>query len=151
MKNILNEKDYLEIKRRIHELSETNTRLWGEMEIQEMLVHCTRQLKLAVGEISSNKQGSLFLRSKLGKWLLFSNMAWPKGADTPAEMNKKKASFSLTDFETEKNELLNYLEKVRKLKSLKAHPFFGELNRKEWMRLIYKHIDHHLKQFGNQK
>ncbi|WP_424351099.1 DUF1569 domain-containing protein [Lutimonas sp.] len=28
------------------------------------------------------------------------------------------------------------------------HPFFGELNREEWARLVYKHLDHHLKQFG---
>jgi hypothetical protein len=151
MKNILNEVDYLEIKRRIQKLSETNTRLWGEMEIQEMLVHCTRQLELAVGEISSDQQGSSFLRSKLGKWLIFSTVPWPKGADTPAEMNAKIASFSLTDFETEKKKLLNYLEKARLHTSLKAHPFFGELNRKEWTRLIYKHLDHHLKQFGNRK
>lgn len=150
MKNILNEEDSLEIKRRIQKLSETNTPLWGKMEIQEMLVHCTRQLKLAVGEISSNQQGSSFLRSKLGKWLLFSIVPWPKGADTPAEMNAEIASFSLTDFETEKNELLNYIDKVREHTSLKTHPFFGELNMKDWARLIYKHLDHHLKQFGSQ-
>lgn len=149
MKNILNEEDSLEIKRRIQKLSEKNTPLWGKMNIQEMLVHCTIQLKLALGEISSKQQGSSFLRSKLGKWLLFSNVPWPKGAVTPAEMNAEIASFSLSDFETEKNELLNYIDKVREHTSLKTHPLFGELNMKDWARLIYKHLDHHLKQFGS--
>ena len=150
MKNILNEADYSEIRNRIQIVSGSDIRLWGKMEIQQMIVHCTRQLKLAVGEISSNQQGSSFLRSKLGKWLLFSNIPWPKGADTPDEMSAEIASFSLTDIETEKRELLSYLEKVREQKLLKTHPFFGELNRKEWARLIYKHLDHHLKQFGNR-
>ena len=52
--------------------------------------------------------------------------------------------------ETGKKELLNYLERVRQQKNLNEHPFFGELNRKEWARLTYKHLDHHLKQFGNR-
>jgi hypothetical protein len=52
MKNILNEADYVEITNRIQNLSETNTRLWGKMDMQQMLLHCTTQLKLALGEIS---------------------------------------------------------------------------------------------------
>ena len=149
MKNILNEADYVEITNRIQNLSETNTRLWGKMDIQQMLLHCTTQLKLALGEISQKLQGPSLMRSKLGKWLLFSNIPWPKGAETPTEMNPETASFSLTDIETEKRELLDYLEKVRQQTHLKSHPFFGELNMKEWARLVYKHLDHHLKQFGS--
>jgi hypothetical protein len=149
MKNILNEADYSEITNRVQGLSETNVRRWGDMEIHQMLFHCTTQLKLALGEISHKQQGASFMRSKLGKWLLFSNIPWPKGTETPVEMNVDIASYSHTDIETGKRELLNYLEKVRQQAHLKAHPFFGELNRKEWARLIYKHFDHHLKQFDS--
>lgn len=149
MKNILNEADYVEITNRIQNLSETNTRLWGNMDMQQMLSHCTTQLKLALGEISHKQQGPSLMRSKLGKWLLFSMIPWPKGAETPTEMNVEIASFSLADIEIEKRELLDYLEKVRQQAHLKAHPFFGALNRKEWARLVYKHLDHHLKQFGS--
>ena len=150
MKNILNDANYSEIRNRIQTLSATNPRRWGKMEIQQMLVHCIRQLKLAVGEISSDAQGASFLRTGLGKWILFSSIPWPKGAETPVEMNAQLGSFSLTDIEIEKRELLDYLEKVREQEQLMPHPFFGELNRKEWARLIYKHLDHHLKQFGSR-
>ena len=149
MKNILNEKDYSEIKDRIQKLSAANIRRWGKMDIQQMLVHCTTQLKLAVGEIPSQIQGPSFMRSGLGKWILFSNIPWPKGATTPAEMNAQLAHFSLVDIETEKKELLLYLEKAKEKEKLQPHPFFGNLNRKEWARLIYKHLDHHLKQFSS--
>lgn len=149
MKNILNEADYVEITNRIQNLSETNSRLWGNMNMQQMLSHCTTQLKLALGEISHKQQGPSLMRSKLGKWLLFSMIPWPKGAETPTEMNVEIASFSLADIEIEKRELLDYLAKVRQQAHLKAHPFFGALNRKEWARLVYKHLDHHLKQFGS--
>ena len=150
MKNVLNETDYSEIKDRVQKLSSSSSRLWGKMEMEQMLIHCTTQLKLALGEISSNQQGASFLRSKLGKWMLFSTIPWPKGAETPTQMNAEITSFAITDIETEKRELLNYLEKVRQEPQLKTHPFFGELSRGEWARLIYKHLDHHLKQFGNR-
>ena len=149
MKNILNDKDYSEIKERIKDLSVASIRRWGKMDMQQMLVHCTVQLKLAVGEIPSETQGPSFMRSRLGKWILFSNIPWPKGASTPAEMNAQLAHFSPTDIEIEKKELLEYLEKIKDKDQLHQHPFFGNLNQKEWGRLIYKHLDHHLKQFSS--
>ena len=79
MKNVLNETDYSEIRNRIQNLSGASTRLWGKMDIQQILLHCTTQLKLAVGEISSHQQYPSFMRSGLGKWILFSSMPWPKG------------------------------------------------------------------------
>ena len=149
MKNILSEKDYAEIKNRIQALSAASTRRWGKMDLPQMLAHCTMQLKLAIGEVSANTQGPSFMRSGLGKWMLLSVVPWPKGAQTPTEMNAGIARFSVTDIETGKSDLLNYLEKAKQQEQLKPHPFFGKLNRDEWARLIYKHLDHHLKQFSS--
>jgi hypothetical protein len=149
MKNILKESDYAEIRERIMALSATSPRKWGRMDLQQMLVHCTVQLKLAVGEISSRRQGPSLMRSGLGKRILFSNLPWPKGATTPKEMNVETNDFLLTDLETEKRNLLNYLDKAKGQEQFEPHPFFGHLNREEWSRLIYKHLDHHLKQFGS--
>lgn len=89
------------------------------------------------------------MRTGLGKWLIFSNLPWPKGAKTPKEMNVATNNFLLTAIEIEKKDLLNYLEKVKSQDQLYPHPFFGNLNKDEWSRLIYKHLDHHLKQFGS--
>lgn len=130
MKNILNEKDYSEIKDRIQMLSAASTRRWGKMDMQQMLVHCTIQLKLAVGGIPSHTQGPFFMRSGLGKWILFSNMPWPKGATTPAEMNAEIGNFSLSDIETEKKELLHYLEKAKRKRTSKATSLFWEPQQK---------------------
>ncbi|MCA0390144.1 MAG: DUF1569 domain-containing protein [Bacteroidetes bacterium] len=30
----------------------------------------------------------------------------------------------------------------------REHPYFGNLSKKQWSRLAYIHINHHLKQFG---
>lgn len=149
MKNILNETNYAEIKNRIQALSGASARRWGKMDLQQMIVHCTMQLKMAVGEVSTQTQGPSSMRSGLGKGILLSTIPWPKGAQTPGEMNADLAKFSLTDIDTEKIDLLGYLEKAKAQEQLKPHPFFGKLSRNEWARLIYKHLDHHLKQFSS--
>jgi Protein of unknown function (DUF1569) len=136
------------LRERILSLSAASTRKWGKMDLQQMLVHCTAQLKLAVGEMTSQMQGPALMRTGLGKWILFSVLPWPKGSMTPIEMKAEANRSLITDIDTGKGILLSYLEKTRNLESLKPHPFFGSLNRDEWARLIYKHLDHHLKQFG---
>lgn len=148
MKNINNEIDYTEIANRVKLLSNANVRKWGRMSLQQMLVHCTAQLKMALGEITATPQGPFMMRTSLGKWIAFSAIPWPKGSNTPNEMNVEKNVFFYTDIEAEKNDLLNYLENVKFSETLKPHPFFGALSKREWGRLVYKHVDHHLKQFS---
>lgn len=147
MKTILNPTDLLNLKERINALSLSSKRKWGTMTVEEMAVHCTKQLQLALGEIPSVPQGSALMRTALVKWISFSALPWPKGSMTPNEMNKDKNSFQLKEIETEKSELINHLDKVIQASTLFPHPFFGTLSRKEWGQLIYKHIDHHLQQF----
>ena len=148
MKNINNVIDYAEIVDRVKLLSNVNVRKWGKMTLQQMLVHCTTQLQLALGEIAFKQQGSFMMRTAIGKWIAFSNIPWPKGSNTPNEMNAEINNFILSDIEIEKMELLTYLSKVLKASQLSPHPFFGMLSQKEWGKLIFKHIDHHLKQFS---
>ncbi len=148
MKNINDLSAHHEIINRVRLLSSANIQLWGKMNLQQMLAHCTTQLKLALGEVSSTKQGSFVMRSTIGKWIAFSNIPWPKGSNTPNEMNVEKNHFVLTDIESEKKELLTHLNRIKDAYQLSPHPFFGSLSRKEWGQLIYKHLDHHLKQFS---
>lgn len=148
MKNINDQSDFEHIVTRVKFLSTANIRQWGKMDLQQMLVHCKAQLKIALGEIKTTPQGSFMMRTVLGKWIAFSNIPWPKGANTPNKMNVEKNSFEFTGIENEKKELLAYLARVKLAPQLMPHPFFGALSPKEWGRLIFKHIDHHLKQFS---
>jgi hypothetical protein len=53
-------------------------------------------------------------------------------------------------FATEKNNLLGYIDKFSDPKSIKTtrHSFFGNLTTEEWGKFMYKHLNHHLTQFG---
>ena len=56
------------------------------------------------------------------------------------------------DFDKEKNRLINYLSKTQELGEVhfnnKEYRSFGPLTVIEWNNMFYKHLDHHLKQFG---
>ena len=56
------------------------------------------------------------------------------------------------DFEAEKNRIINYIEKTQQLGAThfqnKESHSFGRLTETEWNIMMYKHLDHHLRQFG---
>lgn len=149
MQNIFNTKDYEAIVKRIQTLSQNSQQQWGTMGVAEMLEHCSLQLKLALSEVEgAKKEGSFILRTKLGRWLGLYGPPWQKGTVTPLQMNIKKQSLNVKSFEDERNQLLHYVSQVLVKNDFKEHPFFGKLNKKDWGRLIWKHLDHHLRQFN---
>ena len=56
------------------------------------------------------------------------------------------------DFEPEKKRLINYINKTQQLGEKhfdkRESNSFGELTKTEWNNMLYKHLDHHLSQFG---
>jgi hypothetical protein len=55
------------------------------------------------------------------------------------------------DFEVIKNELITNFSRFQsgfETISCKKHPFWGYMTADEWNNLHWKHIDHHLRQFG---
>jgi hypothetical protein len=66
-------------------------------------------------------------------------------------MNQQYFGTASADIETEKTNLVELLKQVRALPDdsiLQPHPMYGKLNRKQWGRFMYVHLDHHLRQFG---
>ena len=56
------------------------------------------------------------------------------------------------DFEVEKSRLIDYLRRTQELGENyfngRESLSFGRLNKQEWSNMFYKHLDHHLNQFG---
>ena len=147
--NIYNPQDYQTIIRRIEALSESKQRKWGTMTIGQMLQHCSRQLQSGLGELEYTQlEGSPLLRTGLVRWLALYAMPWSKGLPTASKMNMKKQGIVADDFQAERENLLSLLARIQEEPNLQPHPLFGTLGQKDWGRLIWKHLDHHLKQFG---
>jgi hypothetical protein len=134
-----------EIINRINKLTPDTKPLWGKMTVAQMMAHCIEGFRSAYGEIKLK-------RSFIG--ILFGGMAKksvmgdkPFKRDLPTDKN-----FIIRyerNFEEEKNKLTAYVKKfeVRAL-TKDTHPFFGKMTTDEWDKLMVKHLDHHLRQFG---
>lgn len=134
---------------RINSLSPSSKALWGKMNVSQMLAHCQIPLKVAHGE-TKIKRGLLsilfgtFVKNKLTKD--------DKAFDRNLPTNKKLIIIDEREFETEKHDLISLVEKFHQLGpnglTKHPHPFFGRMNEREWDTLQWKHLDHHLRQFG---
>ncbi len=146
MKNIFDNQTYEELLKRINSLSNISSRLWGRMEVAQMLHHSQAPFNIMLDHNNYNLKSN-FLAKTFFKKTMYSDKHWARNLPTvPA--------FKVTedkDFKTEKAALLRLLEEAHNKKSakkIKPHPVFGEFTKEEWGKLQFKHLDHHLRQFG---
>jgi Protein of unknown function (DUF1569) len=152
MKNLRNAKDKEEIARRVDSLRPDSPRLWGKMSAHQMICHLSDGFRLYMGEKKVAPAGGMY-PSKVLRWTaLWAPMQWPHGFKTMPELDQQAgAGTPPVEFATDVRELQNLLEDfVRQPRdfSWPAHPHFGEMSERDWMRLAYLHADHHLRQFG---
>lgn len=138
------------INKRLESLSENDKAAWGKMNVSEMLAHLNDAVRIALGMKSCEVKANWYTRYIMFPMAVYVLPSWPKGADTAPEMQTGKLGSKPKDFYTELGTLLKLLETLeeREGSKLHAHPLFGKLNKSEWIALLKKHIDHHLKQFG---
>jgi Protein of unknown function (DUF1569) len=135
---------------RINRLNENTAAQWGKMNVAQMLAHCSVTYEM----IFENKhQAPNFLVKFILKTFVKKRLT---DATTPYEKNSGTApAFVIKgerNFEEEKKRLIDYLQRTQVLGEKhfdgKQSLSFGNLTQKEWSNLMYKHIHHHLTQFG---
>jgi hypothetical protein len=149
MKNIFSSEVCEEIIARINQLSVQSTPEWGKMNVAQMLAHCNVTYEL-VFENKHPKPNALvrFLLKVIVKNYVVSDKPFKRSSQTsPAFIIANDR-----DFETEKSRLIDYINQAQKLGSAyfdgKVSHSFGALKATEWNNMFYKHLEHHLKQFG---
>ena len=151
MKNILNEKDKATLLNRINSISENDKGLWGEMNVNQMVCHITDQLRISINEIKTVYIGTI-LKETLLKRLVLLGMPIPKGkAETAREIKQGDGGTPPTNLRNDIKSLIyeiNKFDSKFKQTQITKHPTFGNMGKKEWARLVYIHINYHLKQFG---
>ena len=143
MRTLLQPNDYKYVLTRLNALNGSETRLWGTMTVSQMLAHCRKQIEMALGEIPSKP---MFPRpiQWLSKITFGYYIPWSKNLVTAAEM----VSNEDVAFDTEHEKLLSIISEFMEAKELFPHPIFGNLTKEDWGLIIYKHLDHHFRQFG---
>jgi hypothetical protein len=135
-----------ELARRVASLLPNATPRWGRMSVDQMLHHCNLVLLEALGEYTPARSIK-GLPQALVRWAIL-NAPWGKGAPTRPDM--RIAEGEHYDFAQEKARCLSLLE--RNLAKPMDAPWPRSANfpmtGRHWSQLQYKHLNHHLTQFG---
>lgn len=123
-------------------------RKWGKMDVAQMLAHCQAPLRVALGDLRLKRSLVGVLFGRLAKKKLLAPAPWQPGMPTAPE-------FKITDqrqFGEERTRLIALLRRLGEggpaALTRDPHPFFGPLTTAEWDALQWRHLDHHLRQFG---
>jgi transposase InsO family protein len=131
------------------QLRPESERLWGRMNAAQAVAHCSAGLELAAGD---RKPPRVLMGRIMGR--IIKPMAL--GNDEPMRRNSPTVKDLVVqdkrDLGTERERLSGLIDRFAAAgpKGCTAHPhsFFGRLTPEEWATLMYKHLDHHLRQFG---
>lgn len=148
MESIFNPDGNKNLIERIEKLTPITLSEWGVMTVSQMLEHCQQPIKVSRGELHLKQNLFSILFGKMIKKQLMRPQPFKQGLPTVKQF---KISHE-PDFEQSKKELLEMIDDfVRNGHSaikVDKHPFFGKMSMEEWDTLHWKHLDHHLKQFG---
>ncbi len=152
VKNLFDSSLAGDTKRRIMELHPDSQRLWGSMTVAQALAHCTSGFEMAMGVITPKRaQFPANVMGVLIKPLVFGNDK-PIRRNSPSSPELFSADPTRCDFERERGCLIAAIDRFATegaaCCSQHPHPFFGPLKPQHWAILMYKHVDHHLRQFG---
>jgi hypothetical protein len=147
--NIFNITESNKLIGRINNLSETSTPTWGKMNAAQMLAHCNVTYEM-VYEDTHPKPNALirFILKKMIKNKIVNETPYTHNSKTAPQFIIKATK----DFAMEKVRLVEHINKTQSLgenyfDNKESHSF-GPLTKTEWNNMFYKHLDHHLKQFG---
>lgn len=130
-------------------LKADSTPQWGKMNVAQMLAHCCVPYEMALDNLH---QPEPWLIRKLLKMFAKETVVGTKPYKKGTPTGKAFQVSENQNFEDQKNRLIQYLratqEKGISYFEGKAQLNFGILTGNQWNNMFYKHLDHHLKQFG---
>jgi hypothetical protein len=152
MKNLFDPILVEDTKQRILQLRLESERQWGSMAVAQTLAHCTSSIEMAMGVIQAKR--APFPANLLGpliKPLVFRDDK-PLRRNSPSSPELFSTDPTQCELQRERSRLIaaidSFASQGAACCSRNPHPFFGPLKPEQWAILMYKHVDHHLRQFG---
>ncbi len=148
MNNLYKQADVEGILERLEKLTPDAQRLWGKMNVNQMLAHCNVAIETAMGR---NFPKRILIGRLIGSFIkpgVLSERHLAKNSPT----DKNYIIPDNREFEVEKVKATALIKQFSEDGPAKctthSHPFFGQFTPEEWAILQWKHFDHHLRQFG---
>ncbi len=145
VKNLFDPQVKQDIINRINKLTPESQRQWGKMDVAQMLAHVQVPMGVALGKNKVKPHPVMGLIGPLFKKKLYGPLPFKHGLPT----DKSFVMADQKEFEKEKVLLLQMIKDFSEPNlSNERHPFFGRLTHEQWSKGTWKHLDHHLRQFG---
>jgi len=147
MPTVFDETPRRSLLRRFNSLRPEATPLWGKMDAHRMVCHCAVALRLSL-----HPEGEIRPRGALARWplnwLVIHVVPWPKGK---AEAPRRLLDTEQQSWDEDLASLSSLLRTAGERGADGDWPLnvaFGRISGRDWGALHYKHLDHHLRQFG---
>lgn len=135
-------------RERIQRLDPNTGAKWGRMTAPQMVCHLNDSFRVAMGEKYASPATSLLQRTFI-KWVaLRTPVRWPPGVPTRPEIEQGRGGTPPGDWPDDCAELLRLIEAFAASQTFGMHPAFGMMSTRDWLTWGYRHVDHHLRQFG---
>jgi hypothetical protein len=119
---------------------------WGRFNSADMMAHLNDSLRMALGDLVVAPKHTPFRRFPLKQLVLYV-LPFPRGAPTAPELLARRGQAALEPELRSFGELLDRTASRNVEDPWPDHPAFGPMSRRAWGVLMYKHVDHHLRQF----
>ena len=150
MKSLFDRAVISEVRRRLAALGPNSERKWGRMTPHQAVCHLADALRMVLGDRPVDFKPNLVMRTVVRCLVLTVPASWPKGVATAPELDQEKDGTTPEAFETDRAALVALMNQFIETdgRDLPPHPIFGPIGRGEWGRWGFRHLDHHLTQFG---
>lgn len=147
MKTIFNQMHTAEILERIDKLSPNSQPQWGKMNVAQMLAHCSSFQDIAMGNSFPPRSWLGIIVGRFAKQIFYNEKTLPHNLSTiPTILIADDREFD-TEKEKLRQKIIMFQKNGPEKCTTHPHPFFGKFTSEQWGIGIYKHLDHHLKQF----
>jgi hypothetical protein len=137
---------------RLQRVRPETPRRWGRMTAPQMVCHLTDSFRAIMGERPSSPSPLKIprWRQRLVKLVALQlPFPWPHGVKTRPDVDQERGGTPPREFAADVAELARACERFAEDQRPRgAHYMLGPLTREEWCRWGYRHMDHHLRQFG---
>ncbi|HEY2822929.1 MAG TPA: DUF1569 domain-containing protein [Candidatus Acidoferrum sp.] len=135
---------------RLGKMRPDSPRQWGKMNAHQAVCHLCDSFRGVMGDRTLS--GKPFPLGGVIKWVaLYAPMKWSRNLPTMPEVDQMKLGTPPVEFAGDVGELDRLVERFSgspREFTWRPHPFFGEMNERDWMRWGWLHMDHHFRQFG---
>lgn len=151
MKTIFHDAHHRSLVDRVARLPPDAPGRWGRMSAPQAVCHLNDAFRIVLGELPTRVRADTLFNRTVGRlFALTLPVPWPKGVPTAPEADQEKKGTPPGAFDRDCRELVELMDRFRATRGrgLDPHVALGRLTPGEWGRWGYRHVDHHLRQFG---